>query len=519
MTAFAGDDLDDDSTVIVAPRRHAAAAARDARRTSSPPTSPTATRPRPRRALDDPTGYGRCASPPSKRRPGAADRRAARRHARTSSPSTRSTRASTLPARPARPGAAQAHPDNAQGEYYLTDVIAVLAGMGHRVGAFRRRRRARPRASTTAGSWRSPSASCARRTNRHWLLERRHDARPAPDVHRRHGAARPRRHALPGHDPAGHHGRRRRLRDRPRHPARRLPASAHGAIVEHTRRPRRRDRRRRARRSVRPSASRAPSVPAADIDRRVLHCTCRTERDGRGDASMEKVTTKRLALYSGRTHPALAEEVADAPRRRARRRQPRRVRQRRDAAPVRREHPRHRRVHHADATTAATGARINDSIMEQLIMIDAAYRASAKRITAVCPFYGYARQDRKAEGREPITARLVADMFKAAGAKRMVSIDLHSGQIQGFFDGPVDHLTAMPVLEDYLREHADRRRSSCRPTPGASRSPSAWPSTSATAAPTSPSSTSAARRARPTSPRPRRSSATSTAGCACSPTT
>jgi ribose-phosphate pyrophosphokinase len=92
--------------------------------------------------------------------------------------------------------------------------------------------------------------------------------------------------------------------------------------------------------------------------------------------------------------------------------------------------------------------------MEQLIMIDAAYRASAKRITAVCPFYGYARQDRKAEGREPITARLVADLFKTAGAKRMVSIDLHSGQIQGFFDGPVDHLTAMPVLENYIRQHA-----------------------------------------------------------------
>jgi ribose-phosphate pyrophosphokinase len=92
--------------------------------------------------------------------------------------------------------------------------------------------------------------------------------------------------------------------------------------------------------------------------------------------------------------------------------------------------------------------------MEQLIMIDTAYRASAKRITAVCPFYGYARQDRKAEGREPITARLVADLFKVAGAKRMVSIDLHSGQIQGFFDGPVDHLTAMPVLEKYVRDHA-----------------------------------------------------------------
>jgi ribose-phosphate pyrophosphokinase len=87
-------------------------------------------------------------------------------------------------------------------------------------------------------------------------------------------------------------------------------------------------------------------------------------------------------------------------------------------------------------------------------MIDAAYRASAKRITAVCPFYGYARQDRKAEGREPITARLVADMFKAAGAKRMISIDLHSGQIQGFFEGPVDHLTAAPVLENYVRSQA-----------------------------------------------------------------
>src|SRR5436190_21721847 len=100
------------------------------------------------------------------------------------------------------------------------------------------------------------------------------------------------------------------------------------------------------------------------------------------------------------------------------------------------------------------GRSINDSIVEQLTMIDAAYRASAKRITAVCPFYGYARQDRKAEGREPISARLVTDLFKAAGAKRMVSVDLHSGQIQGFFEGPVDHLTAMPVLEQYMRENA-----------------------------------------------------------------
>jgi len=93
---------------------------------------------------------------------------------------------------------------------------------------------------------------------------------------------------------------------------------------------------------------------------------------------------------------------------------------------------------------------INDAIMEQLIMVDAARRASAKRITVVAPFYGYGRQDRKAEGREPITAKLVANMFKAAGAKRLVSVDLHSGQIQGFFDGPVDHLTAMPVLVEWM---------------------------------------------------------------------
>ena len=97
------------------------------------------------------------------------------------------------------------------------------------------------------------------------------------------------------------------------------------------------------------------------------------------------------------------------------------------------------------------GGSINDAIVEQLVMVDAAKRASAKRITVVAPFYGYARQDRKATGREPISARLLADLFLAAGAKRLLSVDLHSGQIQGFFDGPVDHLTAMPVLLDYLR--------------------------------------------------------------------
>jgi ribose-phosphate pyrophosphokinase len=96
---------------------------------------------------------------------------------------------------------------------------------------------------------------------------------------------------------------------------------------------------------------------------------------------------------------------------------------------------------------------INDRIMQQLLMIDAAKRASARRITAVCPFYGYARQDRKAEGREPISARLLADLLTVAGADRLVSVDLHTGQIQGFFDGPVDHLTAVPLLADHLARH------------------------------------------------------------------
>lgn len=99
----------------------------------------------------------------------------------------------------------------------------------------------------------------------------------------------------------------------------------------------------------------------------------------------------------------------------------------------------------------ASGAMsVNDTIFEHLQMVDAARRASAKRITAVMPFYGYGRQDRKAEGREPITAKLVANMFAAAGADRLMSVDLHSGQIQGFFDGPFDHLVAMPVLVDYI---------------------------------------------------------------------
>ena len=93
---------------------------------------------------------------------------------------------------------------------------------------------------------------------------------------------------------------------------------------------------------------------------------------------------------------------------------------------------------------------VNEMIMEQLVMIDAMLRASAKRITAVIPYYGYSRQDKKGMAREPISAKLVADMLSVAGANRVVSVDLHSGQIQGFFDFPLDHLTALPILSGYL---------------------------------------------------------------------
>jgi ribose-phosphate pyrophosphokinase len=96
-------------------------------------------------------------------------------------------------------------------------------------------------------------------------------------------------------------------------------------------------------------------------------------------------------------------------------------------------------------------APLNDALMEQLIMIDALKRASAKRITVVSPFFPYARQDKKHKGREPISARLVADLYKAAGADRLMSVDLHSPQIQGFFDGPVDHLWALPLLADHVK--------------------------------------------------------------------
>jgi len=165
---------------------------------------------------------------------------------------------------------------------------------------------------------------------------------------------------------------------------------------------------------------------------------------------MRMANDKRLVLVSGRAHPALAKEVADELGI--------------DLLPVtaydfanseiyvRFEES----VRGADVFILQSHADpINTWLMEQLIMVDAAKRASAKRITAVAPYYPYARQDKKHKGREPISARLVADLFRTAGADRIMSVDLHAAQSQGFFDGPVDHLWAMPTLVEYVRGRID----------------------------------------------------------------
>jgi ribose-phosphate pyrophosphokinase len=160
-----------------------------------------------------------------------------------------------------------------------------------------------------------------------------------------------------------------------------------------------------------------------------------------------KTSEKNLLVFSGRAHPDLAESVARmlgtglVPTSAY------------DFANgeiyVRYEES----VRGSDAFVIQSHATpINEAIMEQLIMIDALKRASAKRITVVLPFYGYARQDKKHRGREPISARLMADLFKTAGANRLMAVDLHTAQIQGFFDGPVDHLMALPILADHVAE-------------------------------------------------------------------
>ena len=160
---------------------------------------------------------------------------------------------------------------------------------------------------------------------------------------------------------------------------------------------------------------------------------------------MKRTTEKNLMVFSGRANPELAQAVAEGlgtqlvPT------------QAYDFANSETYVRFDESVRGCDAFVIQSHtAPVNQWIMEQLIMVDALKRASAKRITVVAPFCGYARQDKKSRGREPISARLVADMFKTAGANRLMAVDLHTDQIQGFFDGPVDHLQALPVITDYV---------------------------------------------------------------------
>ncbi|MEV7177325.1 ribose-phosphate diphosphokinase [Kitasatospora sp. NPDC093679] len=171
---------------------------------------------------------------------------------------------------------------------------------------------------------------------------------------------------------------------------------------------------------------------------------------------MSGITTsgeKKLKLFSGRAHPELAEEVARALDT--------------ELVPTKALDFANGEIYVRFLESARGAdcfviqshtAPINQWIMEQLIMIDALKRASAHSITAILPFYGYARQDKKHLGREPISARLVADLLRQAGADRLMAVDLHTAQIQGFFDGPVDHLFALPMLADYVGERVDRSK-------------------------------------------------------------
>jgi ribose-phosphate pyrophosphokinase len=173
------------------------------------------------------------------------------------------------------------------------------------------------------------------------------------------------------------------------------------------------------------------------------------EGDGpRPPAHRDIVTRKRMMVFAGTAHPVLAQEIADHLGIELCDTKISRFAS--GEIYVRSEES----VRGADAFVVQTHADpINEMIMEQLVMIDAVKRASAKRITAVIPYYGYSRQDHKVLAREPISARLMADLIQVAGADRVISVDLHSGQIQGFFDRPFDHLTAMPLLTDYILEN------------------------------------------------------------------
>jgi ribose-phosphate pyrophosphokinase len=185
---------------------------------------------------------------------------------------------------------------------------------------------------------------------------------------------------------------------------------------------------------------------------------------------MKRTTEKNLMLFSGRAHPHLAEEIAELLE------TPLVPTTHREFANSEIYVRYQESVRGCDAFVVQSHtAPVNEWIMEHLIMVDALKRASAKRITVVLPFYGYARQDKKHLGREPISARLMADLFKTAGANRLIAVDLHSAQIQGFFDGPVDHLAALPVLADYVaRKHGNEDLTIVSPDAGRIRVAEQW---------------------------------------------
>jgi ribose-phosphate pyrophosphokinase len=159
---------------------------------------------------------------------------------------------------------------------------------------------------------------------------------------------------------------------------------------------------------------------------------------------------KTLMLFSGRAHPELAEEIAQDVGIAV---SPTDIRDFADGEIYARFEE---SVRGCDAfVVESMTTPVNQWLMETLVMCDALKRGSAKRITVVLPYYPYARQDKKSRGREPISARLIADLYKTAGADRILTVDLHTSQIQGFFDGPVDHLFALPLLADYVAANYD----------------------------------------------------------------
>lgn len=172
---------------------------------------------------------------------------------------------------------------------------------------------------------------------------------------------------------------------------------------------------------------------------------------------MELVTKKRMMIFAGSSYEELAREVADHLGMRVGDVQLSKFANGELYARFE-ESVRGADVFVLQSHLSMPGMSINDLIIEQLVMLDALKRASAKRTVAVIPYYGYSRSDKKARAREAIAARMVADLYEAVGADRIMSVDLHTGQIQGFFKNPFDHLTALPLLEQWITENTDPNR-------------------------------------------------------------